>query len=175
MPGINYADIVQEEENSSDSFLCNDEDDDDEEVDYQNEEDIDENTLSVEEAILSRSLPQLPFVITCEEGVNQISFPLEVCQSLLDGRNGSNACVVIDLLFGNTFSKLELSVGSNEEFQTRLSSLVCQSIRNGNTVHDRSIFDQIKLPDIKDVASSLFDEDIFLVIEHISFISMTLK
>ena len=66
-------------------------------------------------------------------------FPDHISQSTLDGRNGSNACSVIALVFAQGLHDTELALSEGSFLPPTWVHLMCGSIRIGNELYDRSL------------------------------------
>ena len=59
-----------------------------------------------------------------QDGVYIALFPAEISQSTFRGRNGSNACMLIDLLFANTFKRLSFEIDDSDGLSNRMIALI---------------------------------------------------
>ena len=70
-------------------------------------------------------------------GINEWLFPINVSQSTIDGRNGSNACTFIALFFGYIYYHCSLPAPRVGQPLTRQwEAAVIEAIRTGNDIHD---------------------------------------
>lgn len=64
------------------------------------------------------------------------TFPVEISQSTLDGRNGSSACSVIALIFAHEVWHNHLELQPTSSLSPPWVMLLCASIRVGNRLYD---------------------------------------
>ncbi len=68
--------------------------------------------------------------------ITQWSFPVDFCQSMIEGRSGSNACTFIALYFGKCLlhEKLPTPLGFNLSIEWK--SALYTAMKKGNEIHD---------------------------------------
>ena len=71
------------------------------------------------------------------EGIFLYDYPLQLCQSMLEGRDGSNACSLICLILGYTILVKLTDLGHNFCMRhVEYAEVLCGSIHHGNTIYD---------------------------------------
>lgn len=115
--------------------------DDDEAVLEEEEEDIsDAEDDNVSAAISLPSAKNLEVnAQTCgKDSVWVWMFPDNISQSTIDGRNGSNACTVIALVFANLLNTYHLLLQPSNALPKQWMDVMVSSIRQGNALYDQS-------------------------------------
>eukprot|EP00794_Sanderia_malayensis_P003920 gene3920-4463_t len=135
------------------------------------QDDIDENSLTVKEDLLKTLNRKYNIAYTQQEG----KFPLDICQSLFEGRNGSNTWMFINLLFANTFCRLCFVADGASQLSDSKVSLIENSIRNGNLLYDRFVeaSGTSQLPNIDDACEFIIREEIFACVESLHDIEVS--
>lgn len=73
-------------------------------------------------------------------GMTEWSFAMNVSQSTIDNRNGSNACTFIALSFGSIYQQYKLSTPVGQQLDVQWQAALVDAIRFGNDLHDE-LFD----------------------------------
>ena len=76
-----------------------------------------------------------------EDSFAMMLLPAECCQSRLGNANGSNACVLISLVFGNVVLKKQPTLFENfldPRFSTTILPFLCGAIETGNIIYDHA-------------------------------------
>ena len=68
------------------------------------------------------------------------SFAMDITQSTIDGRNGSNACTFIALSFGSIYQQYNLNTPVGQYLDGQWQTALVDAIRTGNDIHDE-LFD----------------------------------
>lgn len=126
---LNVQEIIGEGLN--DDHNADDGDDDEDEVDDNTQSDApDSNTPSSDLVqVIGESISQSHLVLW--------TFPAEVSQSTLDGRNGSAACSVIVLIFAHGIWHQRLDLQPTPLLSPLWIMHLCAAIRVGNRLYDR--------------------------------------
>eukprot|EP00794_Sanderia_malayensis_P004101 gene4101-4657_t len=153
------VDLCLDVEDIHDDIDFDNVDSEDDSTPLDEQDDIDENSLTVKEDLLKTLNRKYNIAYTQEEG----KFPLDICQSLFEGRNGSNTWMFINLLFANTFCRLCFVVDGASQLSDSKVSLIENSIRNGNLLYDRFVeaSGTSQLPNIDDACEFIIREEIF--------------
>eukprot|EP00794_Sanderia_malayensis_P003924 gene3924-4470_t len=146
-------------------------DSEDDSIPLDEQDDIDENSLTVKEDLLKTLNRKYNIAYTQQEG----KFPLDICQSLFEGRNGSNTWMFINLLFANTFCRLCFVADGASQLSDSKVSLIENSIRNGNLLYDRFVeaSGTSQLPNIDDACEFIIREEIFACVESLHDIEVS--
>ena len=73
-------------------------------------------------------------------GITEWSFAMNVSQSTIDNRNGSNACTFIALSFGSIYHQYNLTTPVGQHLDVQWQRALVDAIRIGNDLHDE-LFD----------------------------------
>lgn len=73
-------------------------------------------------------------------GMTEWSFSINVSQSTIDNRNGSNACTFIALSFGSIYQQYNLTTPVGQHLDVQWQTALVDAIRFGNNLHDE-LFD----------------------------------
>ena len=133
------------------------------------EEHQDENTVAVMEMLSGLGVETPTLKHRQDDGVFLALFPVEISQSTFKGRNGSNACMLIDMLFANTFKQLSYEIDDTSELSNKMIALIYSSIHCGNRMYDYYYDSGVNssLLNIDEACDYLLKEDVMPIIERV--------